>query len=128
MPTVKCVVNTCTHYLYGDRCGARNIDIMHEQETQMSENAEQSMCKSFSHAERIANYLGSADNVNWGGTVLGLVNPGYEVSPAVTCTVSSCAYWAEGAVCVAQTIEITGRDSDECQDTNCQTFEMRKGG
>jgi hypothetical protein len=127
MPSVKCVVNTCTHYLYGDRCGARNIDIMHEEETSMSLVVEQTMCKSFAHARGIANYLGSADNVNWTGTAMGLVNPEFKVSPSVSCTVSTCEYWGEGAICIASGIEITGRNSNECQDTNCVTFEKREG-
>ena len=127
MPEVKCVVNTCTHYLYGDRCGAKNIDIVHEEETKMSLIVEQTMCKSFAHASSLANYLGSADNMNVAGTVMGLVNPAYQVHPSVACTVSSCEYWGEGAICVAKAIEITGRDSNECQDTNCQTFEKRQG-
>lgn len=127
MPTVKCVVDTCTHYLFGDRCGAKNIDIMHEDETRMSSIVEQTMCKSFTHAKGIANYLGSADNVNWTGAVAGLFDAEYPVSPSVTCTVSSCEYWGEGAKCVASGIEITGANSDECQDTNCQTFKCREG-
>lgn len=127
MTTVKCIVDTCTHYLYGDRCGARNIDIMHEEETKMSEIVDHTMCKTFSHANRLANYAGSADNMNWGGTAIGLVNPNYEVSPTITCTVSSCKYWGEGAICVAEAIEVTGKDSNECQDTNCKTFYRREG-
>jgi len=127
VPSVKCVVDTCTHYLYGDRCGARNIDIMHEEETAMSQVIEQTMCKSFSHKTGIANFLGSADNKNWGGVALGLVNPSYDVHPSVACTVSSCEYWGEGAICIASGIEITGRNSNECQDTNCQTFRKREG-
>ncbi|WP_274361376.1 DUF1540 domain-containing protein [Paenibacillus thermotolerans] len=127
MPGVKCVVDTCTHYLYGDRCGAKNIDIMHEEETSMSQSVEQTMCKSFSHANGIANYLGSADNMNWGGTAMGLLNPNYEVSPSISCTVSSCKYWGEGAKCVAEAIEVTGMNSNECQDTNCLTFTKREG-
>jgi len=124
-PVVKCVVNTCTHYLYGDRCGAGNIDIMHEQETKMSEVADQTMCKTFSHARNVFSYLGSADNVNWMGSVLGLLVEEYKVSPTVACTVASCKYWGEGAICIAEAIEVSGRNSDECQDTNCETFERR---
>jgi len=127
MPQVKCVVDTCTHYLYGDRCGAKNIDIMHENETKMALIDEQTMCKSFAHANSLANYLGSADNVNWTGSAMGLVNPQYAVHPSVACTVSSCEYWGEGARCVAKSIEISGRGSNECQDTNCQTFARREG-
>lgn len=125
MPTVKCVVNTCTHYLYGDRCGAGNIDIMHENETQMSKGIDQTMCKTFTHARNLLSYLGSADNVNWTGAAMGLIDMDYKVSPTVTCTVASCKYWGEGAICIASGIEVTGQNSDECQDTNCQTFARR---
>ncbi|WP_255298329.1 DUF1540 domain-containing protein [Brevibacillus dissolubilis] len=126
MTQVKCIINSCTHYLYGDRCGARNIDIMHEQETAMSQNVEQTMCKSFSHNDHLMNYLGSADNVNWGGTAMGLVDPAYMVSPSISCTVSSCKYWGEGSLCVANAIEVNGlSNSNECQDTNCGTYERR---
>jgi hypothetical protein len=124
-PEVKCSVDTCTHYLYGDRCGAGNIDVMHEEETYMSMNIEQTMCKTFTHARNIFAYLGSADNVNWVGSAMGLLDPEYEVSPSVTCTVSSCKYWEEGSKCVARAIEVNGMDTNECQDTNCSTFERR---
>jgi len=124
-PKVKCVVNTCTHYLYGDRCGAKNIDIMHESETKMSEVTDETMCKTFSHAKNVFSYLGSADNVNWGESLVGMINPEYPVSPTVSCTVSSCKYWGEGSICVAEAIEINGANSDECQDTNCVTFIRR---
>lgn len=125
-PSVKCLVNTCTHYLYGDRCGAGNIDIMHEQETQMSEMVEETMCKTFSHARNILSYVSSADNVNWTGSVMGILNPEYEVSPTISCTVASCKYWGEGAICIAEGIEVTGQNSNECQDTNCKTFVRRE--
>ncbi|TLS37253.1 DUF1540 domain-containing protein [Pseudalkalibacillus caeni] len=124
-PGVKCVVSTCTHYLYGDRCGAGNIDILHEEETHMSEIAENTMCKTFSHNARILNYVSSADNVNWTGSIAGLLDPEYEVTPTIRCTVASCKYWGEGAVCIAEAIEVSGRNSDECQDTNCETFLRR---
>jgi hypothetical protein len=124
-PVVKCIVDTCTHYLYGDRCGAGNIDIMHEEETRMSVVEEQTMCKTFKHTRNILSYIDSADNMNWTGTALGLLNPDYKVSPTVTCTISSCKYWGEGAICIAEAIEVTGEKSNECQDTDCITFEMR---
>ncbi|WP_027416350.1 DUF1540 domain-containing protein [Aneurinibacillus terranovensis] len=127
MPEVKCIVDTCTHYLYGDRCGAGNIDIMHENEQKMSVNQEQTMCKTFSHARNVFSYLGSADNVNWAGTVLGAVNPDYKVSPTIECTVASCKYWGEGSICIAEAIEVNGANSNECQDTNCITFSRRDG-
>jgi hypothetical protein len=126
MTAVKCVVDTCTHYLYGDRCGAGNIDIMHEEETKMSEMVDHTMCKTFSHARGIANYLGTSDNVNWVGSALGLLNPDYKVSPSIACTVSSCKYWGEGSQCVAEAIQVNGKDSNECQDTNCHTFIRRE--
>ncbi|MBP1934329.1 DUF1540 domain-containing protein [Ammoniphilus resinae] len=125
-PYVKCVVDTCTHYLLDNRCGAGNIDIMHEAETKMSEIVDQTMCKTYTHARNLNSYLGSADNVNWTGALIGLLNPDYEVTPTVACTVSSCKYWGEGAICVAEAIEVNGSAPfNECQDTNCITFERR---
>ncbi len=91
----------------------------------MSQVVEQTMCKSFTHARNVFSYLGSADNMNVAGTIAGLVNPEYLVSPSISCTVSSCEYWAEGARCVAEAIEVNGLHSDECQDTNCKTFSRR---
>lgn len=122
-PNVKCIVDTCTHYMQGNVCGAYNIDIMHEEEGHMSEVVEQTMCKSFSHRTGVVQMLGSLDNVNWGGTVGSFLIPGYNMKPSVTCTVSSCKYWGEGSICVAEAIEVTGAKCNECQDTNCQTFE-----
>jgi hypothetical protein len=99
---------------------------MHEEETHMSENAEQTMCKTFHHARNVFSYLGSADNMNVSGSIVGLLDPEYKVSPTITCTVASCKYWGEGAICIAEAIEVTGKNSNECQDTNCITFARRE--
>ena len=125
-PKVVCYVNTCTHYVAGNLCGARNIDIMHENETKMSEIVEQTMCKSFHEAQGITSYLGSMYNVNWTGTAMELILPGHNLDPSVSCTVASCEYWAEGRRCVADAIEVSGAMANECHDTNCATFRKRE--
>jgi hypothetical protein len=124
-PDVKCVAHTCTHWMTGDLCGARNIDIMHEEEEHMAQTVEETMCKTFSHANTIFQMIGSMDNVNWKGAIFETVAPGYRIKPSVTCTVSSCEYWGEGSLCVARAIEISGMNANECQDTNCVTFKRR---
>ena len=123
-PKVVCHVNTCTHFVAGNLCGARNIDIMHENETKMSEIVEQTMCKSFHETSGVTSYLGSMDNVNWTGSAM--VLPGHHLDPSVSCTVASCFYWAEGRRCTANGIEVTGAMANECQDTNCHTFRRRE--
>lgn len=125
-PRVKCVVDTCTHWVTGNLCSAGNIDIMHEEEGRMSQIIEQTMCKTYYHASSFANMLGSLDNVNWGGAASQLFAGG-EMYPTVTCTVNSCEYWKDGNHCIAEGIEVTGRHADECQDTNCQTFRNKQG-
>ena len=125
-PIVKCEVDTCTHWLNGNLCGASNIDVLGEEEGRMPELAEQTECKTFYEKNGITSYLGSMDNVNWGGLVSGLLTPGQDVTPSVTCVVDSCVYWDEGNLCGAQEIKVTGRGADECQDTNCQTFAQRQ--
>ncbi len=122
MTKVKCHVNTCTHWLKG-MCGAGNIDILNEEEGNMSNIAEQTECKTFYKAEGVTDYLGSMDNVNWGGMTSSLL--GGDMSPSVTCVVNSCKYWNDGNECHADMIEVTGSHADECQDTNCQTYEER---
>jgi hypothetical protein len=122
-PKVKCVVNTCTHWIYGDQCSAGNIDILNEEIGKMSQNKEQTECKTFSERRGLANMLGSADNVNWVGFAEELMGTGRQLNPTVTCVVDSCKYWAEGDLCAADTIEVTGRDAKECQATNCETYE-----
>ncbi|HHZ17454.1 MAG TPA: DUF1540 domain-containing protein [Clostridia bacterium] len=124
-PTVKCVVNTCNHYFPGDKCVAANIDILNQNVGDMSREASQTMCKSFSERSSIPNYLGSLDNKNWGGLVSALM-PGQQITPTVTCVVNSCKYWDQGDVCIADTIAITGREAKECQQTDCETFEKRE--
>ncbi|HHY06757.1 MAG TPA: DUF1540 domain-containing protein [Clostridia bacterium] len=123
-PIVKCIVNTCNHYLPGDKCVAENIDILNEEVNHMSQNAEQTMCKTFAQKSGIANYLGTLDNKNWDGLVSAF-KPGTQITPTVTCIVDTCKYWEQGDVCIAESIEVTGHDSRECQDTNCQTFAKR---
>ncbi|HEU4962794.1 MAG TPA: DUF1540 domain-containing protein [Bacilli bacterium] len=126
MTRVICHVDTCTHYLPGDACGAQNIDIMHEEEGHMARIEDQTMCKTFHEVSGVTSYLGSADNVNWVGSALELLLPGHQADPSISCTVASCDYWAEGRRCVAPAIEVTGASANECQDTNCQTFKPRQ--
>jgi len=124
---VVCYVNTCTHYVAGDLCGARNIDIMHENERHMSAIVDQTMCKTFHEAKGITDYLGTIDNVNWTGSAMEVVLPGHHLDPTISCTVASCVYWAEGRRCTANEIRVTGAMANECQDTNCKTFALAEG-
>jgi len=122
---VKCKVNTCNHWLNGDFCSAGNIDIMHEEENKMSQNPEQTQCKTFYARRGLANLLGSLDNVNWGGLISKTLIPGSEVHPTVTCLVNTCTYWTEGNRCSAEKIDVVGANADESQDTNCFTFQLK---
>ncbi|MGE5508814.1 MAG: DUF1540 domain-containing protein [Chitinophagales bacterium] len=124
-PMVKCEADTCTHWVNGNLCSASNIDILNEEEGRMSEEAAQTECKTFYKKNGITSYLGSMDNVNWSGLVSEILSPGNEVTPTVTCVVDSCKYWDHGNLCGAEAIEVSGRGADECQDTNCQTFDRR---
>lgn len=127
-PKVKCMVNTCTHWMKGDRCNAGNIDITHEEEGKMSQISEHTQCKTFYSRRGLANTLGSLDNVNWGELVASTLLPGGELYPSVTCTVNSCQYWVEGNRCSAEKIDVVGANADECQDTNCYTFKPKGNG
>lgn len=120
-PKVICEVDTCTHWLPGDVCGAANIDILNEEEI-MAEAAEHTECKTFAERRGLANLVGSADNVNWWGAIEAALMPDREMSPTVTCVVESCEYWVEGDKCDAKEIFVSGDDAKECQDTNCETF------
>ena len=124
-PRVVCYVNTCTHFVTGNLCGARNIDIMHETESSMAQIDDQTMCKTYHEGGKVTSYLGSMDNKNWVGGVAEMVLPGHHLDPSVSCTVASCSYWKEGRICTAHAIEVTGAMANECQDTNCKTFESR---
>lgn len=123
-PSVKCNVNSCAHWMTGDYCTAKNIDIMHEEEGRISQQIEQTMCKTFHEYRNIVNMVGALDNVNWGGTMSKLFMGG-SVTPSISCTVSSCTYWKEGNLCTAQGILVSGMSANECQDTNCETFRNR---
>ena len=71
----------------------------------------------------LANFIGSADNVNWVGFAEELVGVGRQLNPTVTCIVDTCKYYYEGDLCNIDTIEITGENAKECQTTDCATFE-----
>jgi len=122
-PKVKCIVNTCTHWLPGNLCSAANIDVLNEEVGKMSKTFEQTECKTFSERRGLANMLGSADNVNWVGFAEELVGAGRQLNPTVTCVVDTCKYWHEGDLCNVEAIEISGRNAKECQATDCATFE-----
>lgn len=125
-PKVRCNVDTCTHYVNGDLCGAAKIDILNELPARMSQNDEQTECKTFEKRRGLANMLGSMDNVNWGGMVSDALFEGDDqMNPSVTCIVDSCRYWEQGDRCVAEEISVAGRGADECQDTDCNTFAPR---
>lgn len=121
-PEVKCVVNTCTHYIPGDLCSAGNIDILFEEEGKMANNSEQTECKTFEPRSSISNMLGSLDNVNIVGAVTEPFMGGTQLTPSVTCIVESCKYYDDGDLCGASRIFVSGKNADECQDTNCATF------
>ncbi len=123
-PVVKCVVNTCNHYVPGDLCVAENIDVLQQDVNNMSQDIDDTMCKTFSERSSIPNYLGSLDNKNWDGLVSAF-KPGPQVTPTVTCVINTCKYWDRGDICLAESIEITGKSAKECQQTNCQTFSNR---
>lgn len=126
-PRVKCVVNTCTHYLPGNVCGADVIHIWHQQEGKMSRNIEETECKSFHKNEKLLDMVGAMHNFNADGLIAAPLS-GQPLSPGVKCIVSTCEYWKEGDICVADAIEITGRDAQECGQTNCRTFGMSGKG
>lgn len=123
---VKCVVSTCTHWLEGNHCNASNIDILHEEENKMSQNAEQTQCKTFNQRRGLANMLGSLDNINWSGVLSKSLLLSEETNPTVTCLVHSCVHWYEGNRCRAASIDVVGDNADESQDTNCYTFQMKQ--
>jgi hypothetical protein len=124
-PVVTCEVDTCTHWLPGNLCGAANIDILHEEEGRMAEQPEHTECKTFYDRRGVSSLLGSLDNVNWTGLVREPFVSGRDLTPTVTCIVESCRYWRDGDLCEADEIKVTGQGADECQDTNCGTFERR---
>lgn len=124
-PKVLCEVSTCTHWLPGELCGAAGIDILYEEEGRMAEQVAHTECKTFYKRGGLTSYLGSADNVNWGGLVSGPLKAGLQITPGVTCIVKSCKYWSDGDLCVAREIKVSGKNADECQDTDCATFELR---
>ncbi len=118
-----CEVDTCTHWLSGNLCGAGNIDILHEEEGKMAEQSEHTECKTFYHRGGVSSILGSVDNVNWSGVLRESVVRDREMTPSVTCIVDSCTFWREGDLCDADEIKVSGQGANECQDTNCVTFE-----
>lgn len=79
-PEVKCLVNTYP-LAPGNLCGAGNIDILNEEVGKMSQNLEQTMCKTFEERRGLANLIGSADNVNWVGFAEELVGIGRGLNP-----------------------------------------------
>jgi hypothetical protein len=122
------VVNTCTHYLPGDVCGADVIHIWHQQEGKMSRTIDETECKSFHKNENLLDMAGAMHNVNADGLIAAPFLSGKQLSPGLKCIVSTCEYWEDGDICVANAIEITGRDAQECKHTNCQTFAMSEKG
>jgi hypothetical protein len=124
-PVVACEVETCIHFVQGQLCGAANIDILDKNEQTSSDTASETKCKTFYKKRGLANYLGGLDNVNWGGIVSEVVTPGKQLTPSVTCIVDNCKYWEDGNQCHAETIKVSGSNAEECEATDCATFENK---
>jgi hypothetical protein len=115
-PSVKCEVNTCTHYVQGDYCAAAVIHVWHQQEGKMSKSITETQCKSY-HKNEGMDALGAVHNMN-----VDALDKGRGFAPGVKCIVSTCEYWDNGDYCTARDIKISGKNSDECEDTDCHTF------
>ncbi|HEY3315438.1 MAG TPA: DUF1540 domain-containing protein [Bacillota bacterium] len=122
-PEVKCSVDTCAHWLPGEVCGAGNIDILDRQ----AKNADDTKCKTFYLRSSVANAIGALDNINWSGAIREPFQEGLQLTPSVTCVVEGCAYWSSGDHCDARSIRVTGDDANQCEETDCQTFESKGG-
>lgn len=125
MPTVVCNVDTCTHWIPGSLCGAGKIDILMQDPRHMADSVRQTECKTFARRSSVANFIGSMDNVNWGGAVAEPFVEGTQLTPAVTCVVDTCRYWAQHDGCDADQIHVIGPRAQECQDTHCATYAQR---
>lgn len=122
MPTIRCDVNTCTHWILGSLCGAGKIDILMQDPRHMAHGVQQTECKTFALRSSVANIIGSMDNMNWGGVIAEPFTPGTQVTPDVVCVVKTCQYWLERDQCNAHQIHVTGQEAKECQDTHCATY------
>lgn len=121
-PEVYCQVQTCAHWVPKDRCAAGNIDILNQVPGQPASTEQETECKTFVERRGAANLLGAADNANYLGIAAEPFALGRQITPSVTCTVDSCRYWAEGDRCAAESIDISGENAQECQETSCSTF------
>ncbi len=120
-PKVKCVVDTCVHWIEGDLCSAANIDVLGE----TARSDEGTSCKTFQHRGGAGNMIASLDNANYFGMLKQSVFGGKSLTPSTACIVETCRYWERGNRCNADSIEITGRDAQRYETTNCATFEER---
>ena len=118
MASVRCEVNTCTHWLASAQCGATGIDIR-SGDGGLPGSSAGTACKTFYRKRGLANYLGSLQNINlWGAMGLddGVTNP------EVECRVSNCRYWTPGDLCQADQVTVTGAGAATSGETNCKTF------
>lgn len=123
-PMVKCSVDTCSHWLPGEVCGAGNIDILDRE----AKSSDDTKCKTFNHRSSVANAVGALDNVNWSGMVREPFQEGHQITPSVTCVVGDCVYWKQGDYCTADSIQVTGDDATACEQTDCRTMESKRQG
>lgn len=121
-PYVKCTVDQCTHYVPGDRCMAARISIYNEEESPDAATSSQTQCKSFHPRKSLGDMVGALHNVNVGGASAALFMEGQQLTPEVECFVNQCRYWAEGNLCDAANIHVTGTNAATTQDTDCHTF------
>jgi len=121
-PTIECEVNTCTHWISGNQCGAANIDILNKEDNTIAQSDTYTECKTFTKKQGLTSLFNSMDNVNWSGVISSIFTEDQQLNPTVTCVVDSCHFWADDNRCEAERIKIAGSGADKCQDTCCATF------
>lgn len=109
----ECNVSTCVHWMPGDNCNARSIEV--------TPSGKDANCSTFERRSLDA-VRKEIDNIDLLGT---LAEPFIKggANPEVLCSVSRCKH-NRGGYCEAANIRISGGNAERDSETECNTYEL----
>ncbi len=115
---LECEVSSCTFWIPTNVCAATRVSIA-DQYAKVPAGTE---CQTFIPRNSFTNVVQSISNLNWPGIISEPFNLGKQINPIISCSANNCTYWAEGDICTAKNILISGMPVSESPDSQCSTF------
>jgi len=109
----ECNVQNCIHWMPGDNCSARSIEVV--------PSGKDANCSTF-EARSLETARKEIDNINLLGTLAEPFVKGGS-NPEVLCSVKNCKHNRRG-YCTAENIRISGNEASSDSETECNMYQL----